>query len=146
MDSIHLKERWESMVQTYNLNAPINLEQETDINRIKQYLQNVYKRYDEYPPSAFIGIFEEWYIECHIPEEIFESLASDFYNGASNSLHVAIDMQPTFINNKYAEYYESVAFGLLDIEKYGQSGCVYITNLTWEKNPINPSKNNTSEN
>ena len=119
----HLKETGEPIVKNGN----------DDSSRIKQFLQNVHSKFNEHPPTASVGFYESWFIECDIHQEIFNCLATDFNNCDCKNIRIAIEMHPTLIDNEYAEIYEPVVFGVLDWDKHGTSGFGYTSSLTWEK-------------
>ncbi len=135
-DWIHLNERWDEHLKETGEAKTTGQEVNDDFGRIKQYLQNVHNnRFNEQPPTASVGFYKNWFIECDIHQEIFNKLTADFINGSCEQIRIAIEMHPTLIDNEYADRSESVVFGVLDWDAYGSSGFGYTTSLTWEKNP-----------
>lgn len=118
--------------------------QTDDEKRLLQYLRNVYRKFEQIPPTAWVGFMEAseeigntdtWWIDGKLPQTTFDALAVDLRTGNCHSLRLCIELVPSLVDSEYAPPNVPVTFGIFRLGTFGTPMAHgWVRTITWREN------------
>lgn len=128
--------------------------------RTLQFMRNVYERFEQRIPTAFLSVIEpdlelgrrreEWGGECQLPRPIFDALAADIRHGLCDGFQLSIELAPTLLDDLFAPPSIGVNVGLLEMGEHSGVFCYgWLKGISWHPKVQGPvfsgSKERTNE-
>ncbi len=112
-----------------------------DGTKLLQFMRNAYEQFEKRAPTLFLGVREAdweqgwesdmWWLECHVPQVIFDALAEDIIADRCRSPTLRTELTPTLVDEWYAPLGVDVNVGILKMGKSGYFARGWVDSLSW---------------
>lgn len=113
-----------------------------DDRRLSQFLHNCYADFEQRAPSVAItfvradrdiGNKDTWFLECLVPQSVFDAVAGDVAGNRVTTLAVGLTINPTLSDEWYAPPSAPVTLGILGAPdaRSGASGFGWVDDIIW---------------
>jgi hypothetical protein len=133
---------WAEMQARYgDLLRPLADDPATD-PQLLTYHRDAYSDFAQRPPTVDLGFSksnweignkDEWYLGCHVPEDVFTPLRNDVLAGRCRRLDQWLQLVPMLVDDTHAPPSVSVTVGIPKMGRFSEGHSLgWVEQITWE--------------